>query len=192
MRRRFCVLVLACLGTGWLAAGPASAAPTPPTQDPFYVPPPSLASYRPGAVIRSREVMPLGLTDTASGTAYELLYRTTGATGQPTATVTTLLLPALPASGQRKLVSYQTAEDSLTTNCAPSYTIRGGNNGGSTQWAESGEIATRAGTSRSRTTKVRSPSTASARSPGTRPWTGSAQSSRSRPLRSRARGRRSG
>jgi Secretory lipase len=141
MRRRFCVLVLACLGIGWLHAGSASAATTPPSQDPFYVPPPSLASYQPGAVIRSREVTPLGLTDTASTTAYELLYRTTGATGQPVATVTTLLLPALPPSGQRKLVSYQTAEDSLTTNCAPSYTIRGGNNGGTTQWAESGEIA---------------------------------------------------
>ncbi len=142
MRRRFCVLVLACLGIGCSAtAGAAFAAPTPPSQDPFYAPPPSLASYKPGAVIRSREVTPLGLTDTASSTAYELLYRTTGATGQPTATVATLLLPAVSSSGQRKLVSYQTAEDSLTTNCAPSYTIRGGNNGGSTQWAESGLIA---------------------------------------------------
>src|ERR1700689_170104 len=101
MRRPSCVLVLACLGIACSAtAGSASAAPTPRSQDSFYTPPPSLASYEPGSVIRSREVTPLGLTDTASTTAYELLYRTTGATGQPTATVTTLLLPAVPASGQ--------------------------------------------------------------------------------------------
>jgi hypothetical protein len=132
-----CVALVACA----VVAAASSAAPTPPSQDPFYTPPTSLAQLEPGAIIRSRQVSPLGLTDATSTTAYELLYRTTSATGQPTATVTTLLLPAAPAAGQRKLVSYQTAEDSLTLNCAPSYTIRGGNNGGSTQWAESGEIA---------------------------------------------------
>jgi len=129
------------VGAVFGATAASAVALTPPSQDPFYAAPASIASYKPGAVIRSREVSPVGLTETASLTAYQLLYRTTSATGQPIATVTTLLLPALPASGERKLVSYQTAEDSLTTNCAPSYTIQGGNNGGSTQWAESGEIA---------------------------------------------------
>jgi hypothetical protein len=140
MRRLAGVLCVVWMACAVVAAG-AAAAPTAPSQDPFYTAPASLAQYKPGAIIRSRAVTPLGLSDATSVTAYELLYRTTSATGQPTATVTTLLLPAAPASGQRKLVSYQTAEDSLTTNCAPSYTIRGGNNGGSTQWAESGEIA---------------------------------------------------
>jgi Secretory lipase len=66
-----------------------------------------------------------------------LLYRTTNATGQPVATVATLMVPTSPAPGARKLVSYQTFYDSLTLNCAPSYTMRGGNNGGSTQPLES-------------------------------------------------------
>jgi Secretory lipase len=143
MRRLAGVLIVAgslCAAAFGATAGTAAAL-TPPSQDPFYAAPASIASYKPGAVIRSREVTPLGLTESASVTAYQLLYRTTSATGQPIATVTTLLLPAVPALGARKLVSYQTAEDSLTTNCAPSYTIQGGNNGGSTQWAESGEIA---------------------------------------------------
>jgi hypothetical protein len=133
----FAVGAMASLGS----ASAATAAVTPPSADPFYAPPASLASYAPGAVIRSREVTTQGFTELASTTAYQLLYRTTDATGAPIATVTTVLLPAVPAAGERKLVSYQTAEDSLTTNCAPSYTIRGGNNGGSTQWAESGTVA---------------------------------------------------
>jgi Secretory lipase len=54
--------------------------------------------------------------------------------------VTTVLIPAAPAPGARKLVSSQTAYDSLTLNCAPSYTMRGGNNLGSTQNVESAYI----------------------------------------------------
>jgi len=106
---------------------------TSPSADPFYSPPASLAFYAPGAVLRSRHVGLVGLTLVGATTAYQLLYRTTDASGQPIATATTLLLPSTSAPGARKLVSYQTAEDSLTTNCAPSYTMRGGNNGGSTQ-----------------------------------------------------------
>ena len=55
------------------------------------------------------------------------LYRTTDAKGNPEATVTTLVLPETEAtSGEMPLVSYQTAEDSLGTQCAPSYTLRTG------------------------------------------------------------------
>ena len=118
----------------------ALAAPTSPTKDRFYKPPRAVGSYAPGTVLRWRKVTLSPSNNAASTTAYELLYRTTSATGKPIATVTTLLLPSAPASGPRKLLSYQTAEDSLTTNCAPSYTMRGGNNGGSTQWAESQEV----------------------------------------------------
>jgi hypothetical protein len=121
-------------------AAPAGAL-TPPSKDPFYTPPPLLGSYAPGTILRSRPVTLFGLSNLASNTAYQLLYRTAGANGHPIATVTTLLEPALPSLGPRKLLSYQTAEDSLTTNCAPSYTMRGGNNGGSTQVAESGELS---------------------------------------------------
>ncbi|HEY1522706.1 MAG TPA: lipase family protein [Solirubrobacteraceae bacterium] len=123
-------------------ASPAIAAsgPTPPSADPFYRPPPSLRSDRPGAILRWRRVTLSPSDDLAAATAFQLLYRTTSATGGPIATVTTLLLPSAPAPGPRRLLSYQTAEDSLTTRCAPSYTMRGGHNGGSTQWAESQEV----------------------------------------------------
>jgi hypothetical protein len=112
--------------------------PPVPDEDPFYRPPDRLGSYRPGALLRSRSVTVLGLTSLASVKAYQLLYRTTDATGHPVATVTTLMLPTLPAPGPRKLVSYHTAEDSLTTRCAPSYTLRTG--GGTTQSVESALI----------------------------------------------------
>ncbi len=131
------VAVLAAALT-WFAIAPAIAgAVTPPNQDPFYVPPPHLGSYPPGTVLRSRQVTLVGAMVPETQAAYELLYRTTNATGQPVATVATLMIPASPAPGPRKLVSYQTFYDSLTLNCAPSYTMRGGNNGGSTQPLES-------------------------------------------------------
>ena len=117
------------------------AAPTPPSQDPFYAPPANLGSFPPGTVLRSRQVTLQGAMQADTSAAYQLLYRTTDPAGQPVATVTTLMIPVLPAPGPRKLASYQPAYDSLTLNCAPSYTMRGGNNGGSTQNAESALIA---------------------------------------------------
>jgi Secretory lipase len=120
---------------------PASAgALTPPSADPFYTQPESLASYAPGTILRSRQVTLQGFTTAESTTAYQLLYRTSDANEKPIAAVTTLILPSTPALGARRLLSYQTFEDSLTTNCAPSYTMRGGNNGGSTQGAEQAEM----------------------------------------------------
>jgi hypothetical protein len=120
----------------------ALAAPPPPSADPFYVAPANLASYAPGTILRSRQVTVSGAEQAVVAAAYQLLYRTTNATGQPVSTVTTLLLPTQPASGSRKLLSYQTAYDSLTLNCAPSYTLQGGNNGGgSTATLETGLIA---------------------------------------------------
>ncbi len=113
---------------------------TPPSTDPFYTPPPNLDNYAPGTILRSRQVSLLGFTAAESTAAYQLLYRTNDAHGQAIASVTTLILPATPALGPRKLLSYQTFEDSLSTNCAPSYTMRGGNNGGSTQGAEQSEM----------------------------------------------------
>lgn len=140
MRVRYRASLAVVAAASLLGSAVALAAPTRPGHDPFYKPPQSLRSYRPGAILRWRKVTLSQTNDLASTTVYQLLYRTTSATGAPIATVTTLLLPSAPGSGQRKLLSYQTAEDSLTTNCAPSYTMRGGNNGGSTQWAESQEV----------------------------------------------------
>ena len=136
--RQLQLMAVLAAAVTWFAIAPAIAgAVTPPNQDPFYTPPPHLGSYRPGTVLRWRQVELVGAMVPETQAAEELLYRTTNATGQPVATVATLMIPAFPAPGRRKLVSYQTFYDSLTLNCAPSYTMRGGNNGGSTQPLES-------------------------------------------------------
>ncbi len=134
--RRFALLV------GLLAvamAGGARAAVLAPASDPFYTPPAGYQSAAPGTILRTREVSVVGLTQVAQSTAYQLLYRSEDATGEPIAAVTTLILPSHPSSGPRRLLSYQTAEDSLSLKCAPSYTLQTGS--GSTQSVESGEIA---------------------------------------------------
>lgn len=123
------------------SGAPGLGAPVPPGKDPFYRPPPGLRAYPPGAVLRAREVTLQGAMQPDLKAAYQLLYRTTNPAGQAVATVTTVMIPVSPAPGPRKLVSYQTFYDSLTLNCAPSYTMRGGNSGGSTQPYESGLIA---------------------------------------------------
>jgi secretory lipase len=107
-------------------APPASAAPTPPDSDPFYAAPAGLPSFAPGAVLRSRAVTVTGLGIPLPVRAWQLLFRSTDAHGQPVADVTTLIVPAVPYLGRRPLLAYQTAEDSLGTVCAPSYTLRAG------------------------------------------------------------------
>lgn len=83
--------------TGLPTAGSAtpSSAPEPPGQDPFYrysgrVP---LARVAPGTVLKQRSIdLAIGTTSTPVS-AEQLLYRTTGESGRPTVTVTTVLAP---------------------------------------------------------------------------------------------------
>jgi hypothetical protein len=105
---------------------PLPGQPRPPNQDPFYRAPHDLAGHRPGDILRSRPIVELSLTSLTGIRAYQLLYRSTDARGAPIATVATVLVPNVPAPGPRRLVSYHTAEDSLTTRCAPSYNLRTG------------------------------------------------------------------
>jgi Secretory lipase len=127
---------LAAFLPGAISVGPAMASgpvvpPVVPEEDPFYTPPGSYAKKAPGTVLRARRI-PLNakhasvisgsIADAAA--AYELLYRTTDASGQPTATVATLLIPANPSTGSRRLVAEGVPEDSETQKCAPSYTLR--------------------------------------------------------------------
>ena len=110
----------------------AASALTAPASDPFYTQPANIAQYPHGTILREREVTLSGPTQTEAAAAYQLMYATTDATGQPVAAVTTVMIPTSPAVGPRRLASYQTYYDSLTLNCAPSYTLQGGNNGGGT------------------------------------------------------------
>ncbi|MEC3953361.1 lipase family protein [Nocardia sp. CDC153] len=131
--------VAVCPGlTGTAAADPVPVQPAlpfpvppaPPYLDPgFYQPDPArVAAAQPGEILAARQVnlanvwlLPL------NANAWQLSYRSTNTRGEPIAAVATLVVPHRPApSGQRGLVSFQMAEDSLSVNCAPSYTLQMG------------------------------------------------------------------
>ena len=116
---------------GLAVAAPAAASPpTLPSQDPFYAYSGPLTQIAPGTVLRTRTVK-IAENGTATPlTATQVLYRTTGELGQPTATVATVLKPVLPVP--TRIVSYQTAYDALGSECDPSYTLQGGNSSYST------------------------------------------------------------
>jgi hypothetical protein len=111
-----------------LPAVPAAqaAVPTPQT-DPFYSYSGStpLASIAPGTVLKTRSLPyhVVGLALPVS--AVQLLYRTTGAQGQPTVNVTSVLRPPIQL-GTPKVISYQSFYDSLSPDDEPSYAISGG------------------------------------------------------------------
>ncbi|MBV9838160.1 MAG: triacylglycerol lipase [Solirubrobacterales bacterium] len=111
-------------------SGAAASGPLLPSSDPFYAYSGSLAHLAPGTVLRRRTVSVVS-SGISSATATQVLYRTTGELGQPTATVATVIGPAVQL-GAPKLVSYQTAYDALGSECDPSYTLQGGNPGYST------------------------------------------------------------
>ena len=114
----------------------ASAAPLPiPEKDPFFAAPANLSALKPGAIIRTRAIQPKILEVPVPAKGWQLLYRTSDRHGRATVTATTLLMPTLTsalATGPRPVVSYQTAEDGVSTRCAPSYAIAAGLPGGIT------------------------------------------------------------
>ena len=115
------VLVPMALLPGALPATPAHAAGAA-AGDEFYVPPNPLPPGSPGDVIRSRRsVAPL-----TAASAWQLLYRSTTALGEPTAVSGTLLVPAAPFSGTRPVVAYAPGTQGWGDQCAPSKSIAGG------------------------------------------------------------------
>lgn len=109
-----------------------SAAPVPghalwplPGDDPFYRYTEPLNQVAAGTVLRTRPVT-VKLVDVAIPvTATQVLYRTTGQLGQPTVTVATVMKPVAAQSISR-ILSYQTAYDTLGAQCDPSYTLVAG------------------------------------------------------------------
>jgi hypothetical protein len=126
-RRRFALSILLTAVLVAIANSASAAAVPKPSADPFYKPTPGYAAKKPGKILRTRR-LPLtpgtGVAGRGASAVYQVLYRTTDEHGRPSATVATIFLPSHRASGPRRLVSYQLAEDSLTTACAPSYTLR--------------------------------------------------------------------
>jgi len=127
-RARFVGLVALLLAAAAMVATPAQASYPTPDQDPFYVPPTGFQGKPNGAVLRSRSVSATTLGLPLPAQATQLLYRTTDSHGHATATVTTVMVPLAPwlGGGRRPVVSYQTAEDSVDSHCAPSYALRAG------------------------------------------------------------------
>ena len=113
------------------AATPAAVAPgsVVPDQDPFYSAPSDIAQYAPGQIVASRAVPGVNLFGIPVPVdAWQISYRTNDSHDQPELAVTTLVVPkaAWTGSGPRPVVSLQTPEDSLGTQCAPSYQIASG------------------------------------------------------------------
>lgn len=109
---------------GAAPALPDATEPLPPT-DSFYDRPPDLDAASPGQILRSRpvQVRALQLVPVAVD-AWQLLYRTTDADGNPDATVTTVMIPR--GGSPKKLLSYQAATDATLRQCAPSYSLVNG------------------------------------------------------------------
>jgi dienelactone hydrolase len=105
--------------------GSASAAPSVPSQDPFYSYSGSLSGVAPGTVLRSRTVIFELENLSVPVKTTQVLYRTTSELGAPIADVATVIQPLVGLQAH-KLVSWQMAYDGLASNCDPSFAIQGG------------------------------------------------------------------
>lgn len=123
----------------------AAATPALPSRDPFYdyTGATPLSRIAPGTVLAARAATMKLAGLTVPARTEQVLYRTTGELGQPSVTVTTIIRP-LTSSGAgngTKIVAYQNAYDALGTECDPSYTLQGGNNGDTNGQVEEAAIA---------------------------------------------------
>lgn len=128
-------VMLASLVAVALALTPATAPsvaavsgpPPQPADDPFYTTPNPLPDAPPGTVLRSRKVTVSAVGLPVPTDAWQVMFVSRNAKSEPVEGIATILVPKTPpAGGDRPLLSYQTAEDSLARHCAPSYTLRAG------------------------------------------------------------------
>lgn len=125
-RRLSATVVVAVLLATVTACGPG------PIGDPFYDPPDPLPASSPGDVITSRPSTfttdPVGKTPVPGVESWQVLYRSTSATGEANAVSGTVLVPtaAWSGPGQRPLVSMGVGTRGLGDQCAPSYTLTQG------------------------------------------------------------------
>ena len=115
---------------GWypeLTGAPVRALAPQPKDDPFYTYTGStpLADIAPGTVLATRSIAYHVLGVPTSLKTTQLLYRSTSQTGKPTVNVTSVIQP-LGQRNKTRVMSYQSAYDSLNRNDQPSFTIAGG------------------------------------------------------------------
>ncbi|WP_228803235.1 lipase family protein [Nocardia cyriacigeorgica] len=112
--------------------------------DPFYQEPPLTGDEKPGTVLKSKkvDVMFSGVKP-ANLDAYKLMYVTTGVDGVTPVISTGILM--VPVDGkpndQRKLISYQEANDSVGWSCHPSTQWTGGDPLDGASWSALGPLA---------------------------------------------------
>ena len=96
-------------------------------QQGFYEPPSPLPAGKPGDLIRW-EPTPAESSggNDLPGSAWRILYRSTTATGKPTAVSGIVLVPDVPVDGKRPLVGYSVGTRGLADRCAPSRNIPDG------------------------------------------------------------------
>ena len=143
MRRRWITRVAVALGpllvVASMTAAPsgASSGPVPPNLDPFYTYSGPTEAH--GTVLDSRNVdLALGTVASTPVKAEQILYSSTDQLGDPSVTVTTVLVPT-PVPVAPHIVEYLSFYDGLSPLCDPSYTLAGGNPGSSTYEQEAEE-----------------------------------------------------
>jgi len=114
------------LAAALTATAPAQAAGLPPNPaaDPFYAQPSPFPDVPPGTVLDSRPVTVRALALPVPIQAWQVKYRSSDTRGAAIADVATIMQPVTSARGT--LVSYQTAQDGLSLDCAPSYALTTG------------------------------------------------------------------
>ncbi|WP_416382299.1 lipase family protein [Nocardia transvalensis] len=112
--------------------------------DPFYQEPPLRGDEKPGTVLKAKpvDVMFLG-NKPGTVEAYKLMYVTTGVDGVTPVISTGILM--IPRDGkpnsERKLISYQEANDSVGWSCHPSTQWTGGDPLDGSSWSALGPLA---------------------------------------------------
>ncbi|MFD4291762.1 lipase family protein [Rhodococcus sp. NPDC058505] len=133
--------VLSTLADGGIAP-PQQWYPRLASDDPWYDAPP-VGDAAPGTLLRARPatVQVYGVQP-GHVSAWQLMYVTTAFDGSPTVSTGILMIPqdGTPA-GERKLVGYAEANDSLGPNCMPSTQWTGGNQGDPSLFSALGPVA---------------------------------------------------
>ncbi len=122
-RPTFRLFVGALLAAG-LASPPVAGAVERP---PFYNTPSPMPEGGPGTLLRSERFGFKGITKPAAGTqGWRVLYKSTGATGEPTVVSGALLIPSIGADAVKGVVSVGVGTHGMGDSCAPSRLLAGG------------------------------------------------------------------
>jgi hypothetical protein len=126
LRRTRLAVLAAALSLGVvLGAAPVAAIPSGPAplDDSFYVPPAELAEGEPGDVIRSRPSRPG--TASAIADAWQVMYHSTDALGEPNVVTGTVLVPKGAEPAEIPVVGFATGTQGAAFRCAPSEMLQG-------------------------------------------------------------------